>query len=129
MPVRAHQSTDDQGNVQAVPTDVPVEPAAPETAPEAAAAADTADAAVPLIHEGVAPDASPLTTVFYALCVALHDALEAEDNLPAALHADDIQGWMTDAGTDVAGHAQQITAWRHAVGLLEQVLGERLTAG
>jgi hypothetical protein len=75
------------------------------------------------------PDPPPLQLkeAFYLLCQAM--APHLLDNLPAYTHCQEIQAWMTDAGPDANGQAQAITAWRHAVALLEGILGQKLSAG
>lgn len=66
----------------------------------------------------VAPAVVTLHDAFYLLCNAMLPLLE--DNLPAYMHCQEIQGWMTDGGTNGP------IAWQHAVQVLEGVLGVKL---
>jgi hypothetical protein len=59
-----------------------------------------------------------LKDAFYVLCTALEDTFE--DNLADQLHANEIQRWMDDGGTNAP------IAWKHAALLLERALGHDL---
>lgn len=99
--VRPHSTTDGDEE-QAVAVDVP--------APHVAGAADTAPT---------------LTDAFYLLCTAM--AAQLVENVPDWQHAQEIQAWMQNAGEDANGTLQKLMAWRHAVQLLERVLGHSLS--
>ena len=78
------------------------------------------DISVNIVPVGSVKNNTPptLENVFYMLCQALVEA--CKDNLGMSLHAEEIQGWYMDGNHTVA--------WAHAVMLLEQTLGQRLTA-
>lgn len=76
------------------------------------------------MDEGFPPEAVPtLREAFFTLCAAMTASLE--ENVPAADHCREIQAWMTNAGSETDENAVQ--AWRHAVQLLEGMLGQSLT--
>ena len=77
-------------------------------------------------HEALA--APTLRDAFFTLCAALEAHL-IEDNLTTYQHCREVQAWMVNAGEDASGKAQAVLAWRHAVMLLEEVLGQKLTPG
>ena len=72
--------------------------------------------------------APTLRDAFFTLCAALEAHL-IEDNLTTYQHCREVQAWMVNAGEDASGKAQAVLAWRHAVMLLEEVLGQKLTPG
>ena len=57
-----------------------------------------------------------LAEAFTMLCQAL--SAQLEDDLPAQLHCDEIQGWHANGNEGVA--------WQHAVQMLERVVGVKM---
>ena len=90
---------------------MPDEPDVPSAADETRAAALAAE------------EPPALRDAFFTLCHALEGSLI--DNVPAADHCQEIQAWMTNAGSETDENAVQ--AWRHVVQLLEGILGQSLT--
>ena len=72
---------------------------------------------IPVIESVVdVPGAPPTTTLdeaFMLLCRGMIEQLE--DDVPAQLHVEEMQGWYTNGNVAVA--------WAHAILVLEQVLG------
>ena len=101
--------------------------AAPETAaavaPVAEAVQDT-DAASPDAYTVTVVPVGPITSTtdatldsaFMMLCDALKTHLD--DDLPAQLHCDEIQGWYANGNHGIA--------WAHAVQILERVVGAKM---
>ena len=97
-----------------IPVDAPDDFTPPVPDAAAASAPVPAPAAVAVAFPVTVPPT--LEDAFYLLCEALCPHLE--DNLPAQVHAQEIQGWHANGNVTVA--------WQHAVQLLEQVLGQKL---
>ena len=81
---------------------------------------------LPSAHLMPGPAAPTLIHAFAVLCAALQG--QWGDNQVQAQHCDEIQAWMSNAGGDIH-HANSIVAWRHAVALLAEVLGQPMTLG
>ena len=56
-----------------------------------------------------------LDAAFMLLCEAMVVALDANDDLPGVMHAEEIMGWYQNGNTAIA--------WQHAVLLLETAIG------
>ncbi len=72
----------------------------------------------PAMPAPVAPAPPTLDAAFMVLCQAL--ALALAEDIPGQAHADEIQGWYANGGSNI------VVAWQHAVMLLERVLGAKL---
>lgn len=90
------------------------EPPAPLATPEPPPA-PSAHIMPPTPH----PAPPTLEVAFFTLCQAMEPHLA--ENMPAYHRCREIQAWATNGGRDNA-----IQAWRHAVALLEQVVGVAL---
>ena len=101
-----------------IPEPVPVPVPVPVVVPDAQT--------VPSAQVVPAPAAPSLSTAFTVLCQAIDGHLTENQTLSG--HCDEIQAWHANAGGDEQ-HENSIMAWRHAVQLLEGVLGHRLTLG
>ena len=76
---------------------------------------EDAVAIVPVVAEQSAPT---MSDAFHILCEAM--AAQLDDNLPAQMHCDTMQVWYQN------GQANYVTCWRHAVLLLEGIVGASL---
>lgn len=79
----------------------------------------------PRSHHPRAPQHDPasLRAVFFTLCAAMDAHLQ--DDLPGLGRCQELQVWMTNAASETDENAVQ--AWKHAVQLLEGILGQSLT--
>ena len=76
------------------------------------------DDAVVMVPALVTHSAPTMSDAFRILCEAM--AAQLDDNLPAQMHCDTMQAWYQN------GPANYVTCWRHAVLLLEGIVGASL---
>ena len=130
MAERHHAFHARQQDEEEDPHPAPAPAVAPEPEPEPATApvsvAVPAAQTMPSAHVMPAAGAPTLTQAFTVLCAALQGHLD--DNAVLAAHCDEIQAWMQNTGGDER-HSNAILAWRHAVSILAEVLGQPMTLG
>ena len=68
--------------------------------------------------QAVAPTPPTLADAFRILCEAM--AVQLEDDVPAQMHCDELQSWYQNGASNYA------VCWRHAVLMLEGILGAPL---
>lgn len=111
-------------NLEAPPSDVYLvtEDAGDTQEPEVPSAPSAQS--IPSAH--IAPEAAAptLSTAFTTLCAAVQGHME--DNAVLANHCNEIQAWHANSGGDEF-HSNSILAWRHAISMLEEVLGHSMT--
>ena len=76
------------------------------------------DETIVLSSELAEHEAPTMADAFRVLCEAM--AAPLDENLPAQLHCDTMQAWYQN------GPANYVTCWRHAVLLLEGIVGASL---
>ena len=76
---------------------------------------DEAAVLAPVLAEREAPT---MADAFRILCEAM--AAQLDDDLPAQMHCDTMQAWYQN------GPANYVTCWRHAVLMLEGIVGASL---
>lgn len=88
--------------------------------------ADEEDVTIDIVPVGSAgrdPEPPSMDEAFETLCLALHEKLQ--EDLPAQMHVEEIMAWYSNG---LANGPNAPVCWQHAVALLEQVLGVRMSA-